>query len=323
MAATSLRTHTQVTSPIAKKRKAASPRTPALDAAVEGAEGSATSAERVRYAPVRTLAAVSSALLEAGASPAEVEQCMAALPQAPAAPAPVPASLLAAFAAYLALAATLGLDISSAVFAMVGVLPLMAGMPYITACVYMMHFPVDRHHMMGAGQGIVWRMKNLTARFVGADNKIIKTVCCTGHFLLLLLQHLPYTFMPITDIHPFVNSARGGGYRGSDASHREALLSMMNLWLHNGAVVMRVASKTAVVGVLDVLASLMLNGSKHYDILADVGGHFVRLHVFTCIKRADGTTTPVFVIGSQHLSMFRFPWVGLSINYAEVRASMT
>jgi hypothetical protein len=112
MAATSLRTHTQVASPVAKKRKAASPRTPALDAA---AEGSATSAERVRYAPVRTLAAISSALLEAGASPAEVEQCMAALPQAPAAPAPVPASLLAAFAAYFALAATLGLGISSAI----------------------------------------------------------------------------------------------------------------------------------------------------------------------------------------------------------------
>jgi hypothetical protein len=281
-------------------------------------DGGATAAERVRYHPARTVTAVSSALLEAGASPAEVEQCMAALPQASPAPAPVPATLLLAFAAYWLLTAALGLGDHSAVYAMVGLIPLVLNVPHIVVAVYCMHFPVDKQHMMAAGSGIVWRMKNLAARFIGADNKIINTVCCTGHFLLLLLEYLPYSLMPITDIHPFVNSARGGGYHSSDAAHRQALLSMVNLWLSNGAVVFRVASKAAVVGVLDTLAGLMLNGSKHYDILVDVGGHFVRLHVFTSIKRPDGKATPVFVIGSQHLSMFRFPWVGLAIIYAEV-----
>jgi hypothetical protein len=277
-----------------KKRKEASPSTVAPAAA---AEGSASAAERVRYHPARTVTAVSSALLEAGASPEEVEHCMAALPQASPAPAPVPATLLLAFAAYWLLTAALGPGDHSAVYAVVGLIPLVLNVPHIVVAVYCMHFPVDKQHMMAAGSGIVWRMKNLAARFIGADNKIINTVCCTGHFLLLLLEHLPYSLMPITDIHPFVKSARGGGYHSSDAAHRQALLSMMNLWLSNGAVVFRVASRAAVVGVLDTLAGLMLN-SKHYDILVDVGGHFVRLHVFTSIQRSNGSTSPVFVLGS-------------------------
>jgi hypothetical protein len=305
-----------------KRKHEASASSATADTTTE--DGSATAAERVRYHPARTVTAVSSALLEAGASPEEVEQCMAALPQASPAPAPVPATLLLAFAAYWLLTAALGLGDHSAVYAMVGLIPLVLNLPHIVVAVYCMHFPVDKQHMMAAGSGIVWPMKNLAARFIGADNKIINTVCCTGHFLLLLLEYLPYSLMPITDIHPFVNSARGGGYHSSDAAHRQALLSMVNLWLSNGAVVFRVASRAAAVGVLDTLAGLMLN-SKHYDILVDVGGHFVRLHVFTSINRPDGSATPVhmFVIGTQHLSMFRFPWVGLSIIYAEVRASIT
>jgi hypothetical protein len=301
------------------KRKAVSSSSPAPPAT---ADGSPTAQERIKFQPDRALASVGSALLEAGASPAEVTSCMSALPQTAPQATPVPASLLAAFAAYFVLAATLGLGISSTVFVMVGLMPLVAGVPCVAACVYLMHFPVDEKHMMGAGSGIVWRMKTLTARFTGSDNKIIDKVCCTGYFLLLLLEHLPFTSLFISDIHPFVNTARGGGYHSTDTDHREALLAMVNLWLTNGAVVFRVASKTAVLGVLDTLTSLMISSSKHFDVLVDVGGHLVRLHVFTSIQRSDSSTTPVFVIGSQHLSMFRFPWVGLSIIYSEVRANL-
>ena len=114
-----------------------------------------TAAERVRYNPARTLTAVSDALLEAGASPQEVDQCMAALPQTAPAATAVPARLLAAFAAYWLLTAALGLDDHSAVYAMVGLIPLVLNVPHIVVAVYCMHFPVDKQHMMAAGSGIV------------------------------------------------------------------------------------------------------------------------------------------------------------------------
>jgi hypothetical protein len=228
-AALQLQTITVIKQATAERKR----KVPSATADTTSDDRGSTAAERVRYNPARTLTAVSDALLEAGASPQEVDQCMAALPQASPAPASVPATLLLAFAAYWLLTTALGLGDHSAVYAMVGLIPLVLNMPHIVVAVYCMHFPVDKQHMMAAGSGIVWRMKNLAARFIGADNKIINTVCCTGHFLLLLLEHLPYTFKPITDIHPFVNTARGGGYHSSDAAHRQALLSMLNLWLSN------------------------------------------------------------------------------------------
>lgn len=194
------------------------------------AAGDASSYDRT---PV--MESVWSELLIAGATKEQVEACKGALPQSAPAPLPVNPALLAAYTAFWALAATLALGCHSIVFAMVGLFPLdFPGVMQITYGVYAMHFPVDKYHMMGAGSEVVWKLKNLLSRFIGSDNQAVSTVCCTGYFLLTLLEHLPLGNVPIIDLHPFCNTARGGGYSEKNVNHRTGLKRTLNIWLDNG-----------------------------------------------------------------------------------------
>lgn len=125
--------------------------------------------------------------------------------------------------------------------------------------------------------------------------------------------------IPISDLFPLVAGPQDGGINRSNATHMDVARLRIKTKLEEGTR----AFFTASFGCTDVAVGILAEAARvgrgvHVDEHVDWFGHYrVRVRVFTRVS-VSGCPVSVVLIGSQHVSLSRLPFVACTIMRAHL-----
>lgn len=191
------------------------------------------------------------------------------------------------------------------------------------------HFPVSDQHMAGgkADRFIEPGVRSTPAyRHYYPDHpeKCFNTesVCCSYFHMEAAIEFANWQNVSIIDLFPVTGHPRKGGIDMANPAHMQIVSAQLADVLAEGGQWLRTYSHTGTLVTIALLEERQLPSGKSYDVDVDVHGKTVRVHLFTDVvlkveESAKSVTGPVGLLGSQHISLRRVPFLCVAMLAAD------